>query len=136
MTTIVDVLKRAARQCSVDEPSSWISTVGEEQVELRDDFLRETVEDIAQKVDCVAPVGAKYDLAGDGSESYDLPSQFFRLHRDDLAVYDSSLDRAVCADREARQLHLPEGHREPRRGALLPARGLRGELVDPLRRPA
>lgn len=93
MTTIVDVLKRAARQCSVDEPSSWISTVQDDQVELRDDHLRETVEDIAMTVDCAAPVGAKYDLAGDGSESYDLPAAFLKLHRDELAVYDATLDR-------------------------------------------
>lgn len=93
MTLIIDVLSRAARQCSVTAPTSWLSATEDEHVELRDDFLLETVDDILDRVDLPSPISAKYDLTGDGSETYTLPTQFKRLQRDQFAVYDSSLDR-------------------------------------------
>ena len=93
MTLITDVLSRAARQTSVTAPSSWLSATSDEHRELRDDFLLETVDDILERIDLPAPIGAVYNLTGDGSETYALPSQFKRLQRDRMAVYDASLDR-------------------------------------------
>jgi len=93
MTTIVDVLARAARQCSVDAPSSWVSATDAEHVELRDDFLLETVEDIAERVDLPAPISASTVITGDDSTDYTLPSNFRRLQRDGRAVFETSNQR-------------------------------------------
>lgn len=94
MTTIVEALDRIARQCSVKAPSSWVTATQDAHVELRDDFLMETVDDILDRVDLPSPIGAQTTITGDGSETYSLPSNFKRLHRTDLAVYDTQLDRA------------------------------------------
>ena len=93
MTLITDVLTRAARQTSVTAPSSWLTATSDEHREIRDDFLLETVDDVLERLDLPSPIGAKYTLTGDGSETYTLPSQFKRLQRDRLAVYDNLLDR-------------------------------------------
>lgn len=95
MTTIVDALNRIARQCSVTPPSSWITATRTDHVELRDDFLPEAVDDIVERVDLPRPIAGHTQIAGDGSESYDLPADFKRMQRDTLAVYDSQLDRQV-----------------------------------------
>lgn len=95
MTLITDVLARAARQTSVTAPTSWLSAAADEHVEIRDDFLLETVDDILERVDFPSPIGAQTTITGDGSESYDMPANFKRLQRDKLAVYDDTLDRPV-----------------------------------------
>lgn len=94
MTTIVEALNRIARQCSVNAPSSWVTASADKHLELRDDFLSETVDDILERVDLPAPIGAQTTITGTGAETYDLPSDFKRLHRPLLSVYDSQLDRA------------------------------------------
>lgn len=94
MTTIVEALNRIARQCSVKAPSSWVTATQDAHVELRDDFLSETVDDILDRVDLPAPIGAQTTITGTGAETYTLPSDFKRLHRTELAVYDTQLDRA------------------------------------------
>lgn len=93
MTTIVDVLNRVARQVSIDTPESWVLASDLEHVEIRDDFFLETVEDITDRLDLPAPIGATYTLTGDGSETYSLPSDFKRLQRDRLAVYETTTVR-------------------------------------------
>lgn len=93
MTTVVQALNRIARQCSVSPPSSWVTTSGQAAVEIRDDFFLETVDDILDRVDLPSPVGAQTTIAGTGAETYSLPTNFKRLHRDELAVYDVQLDR-------------------------------------------
>lgn len=95
MTLVTDALSRAARQVSVTAPSSWITATADEHVEIRDDFLLETVDDILERVDLPSPIGATYSITGDGSETYSLPSQFKRLTRDHLAVYDTFLNQSV-----------------------------------------
>lgn len=109
MTLIVDALSRAARQCSVTAPSSWLSATEDEHVEIRDDFLLETVEDIQDRIDLPSPIGAQYTIAGDGSETYSMPSQFKRLQRDVMAVYDQSLERpCVPVTDDGSWTHLKE----------------------------
>lgn len=93
MTTVVAALERAARQCGVTAPSDWITSTDESVVELRDDFLLETISDIQDRVDLPSPIGAQTTITGDGSESYDLPADFVRTQRGELAVYDVALDR-------------------------------------------
>ena len=95
MTLVTDALSRAARQVSVTAPSSWLTATADEHVEIRDDFLLETIDDIQERIDLPSPIGAVYSITGDGSETYALPSQFKRLMRSNLAVYDSFLDQAV-----------------------------------------
>lgn len=93
MTLIVDALSRAARQCSVTPPTNWITSTKLEIQELRDDFLPETASDILDRLDLPSPIGKQTTIAGDGSETYTLPSDFKRLARDQRAVYDGLLDR-------------------------------------------
>lgn len=93
MTLVKDALDRVARQCSVTVPSSWLTTTDTAAVEIRDDFLSETVDDILDRLDLPSPVGAQTTLTGSGAETYSLPANFYRLQRDDLAVYDVALDR-------------------------------------------
>lgn len=92
---ISDVLNRIARQCSVTPPSSWLTATRTDHVELRGDFLPETVDDIVERVDLPQPIAGFTQIAGDGSETYSLPADFKRMQRDDLAVYDRQLDRMV-----------------------------------------
>src|SRR6056297_2903510 len=100
MTTVAAALDRIARQTSVAVPSSWITATGRDQVEIREDFLMETVEDIAAFLDLPSPIGQETTLTGgtgtsnaDGSETFTLPADFVRVQRDDLALYDMDQDR-------------------------------------------
>lgn len=99
MTTVVAALDRIARQTSVATPSSWITATTRDQVEIRDDFLLETVDDIADRLDLASPIGQQVTLTGtgtenaDGSETFTLPADFKRTQRDELALYDVDQDR-------------------------------------------
>lgn len=101
MTTVVAALNRIARDVSVEAPSDWTAATDDEHLEIRDDFLLETVDDIADRVDWPAPVGAVYSLTGDTNETYALPSQFKRMKRDRWACYESTF-----RTRPVVQLHL------------------------------
>ena len=92
MALVVDVLNRIARHCSIQAPSSWITAVADEYLEIRDDFLRETVDDLLDRVDWQQPVGAQTTITGTGVASYALPSDFRRLQRNPYSVYDEQLD--------------------------------------------
>jgi len=74
MTLVTDALDRIARQCSVKAPS--------------------TVDDILERVDLGEPITKTTTITADGSENYALPSNFKRLTRSELAVYDDQQDRA------------------------------------------
>lgn len=92
MALVVDVLNRIARHCSIQAPSSWITGTADEYVEIRDDFLRETVDDLLDRVDWPQPVGAQVTITGTGVASYALPANFRRLQRNPYSVYDQQLD--------------------------------------------
>ena len=94
MTTIVEALNRIARQCSVSLPSSWVTATRSDHVELRDDFLNETLTDITDRVDLPSPIAGRFSITGTGVETYNLPADFKRLQRAENAVYDVSQDRA------------------------------------------
>lgn len=91
MALISDALDTVARETSVTPPASWVSATDAEHVEIRDDFLRQAVADILDRVDLPDPVGAQYTITGDGSEEYSLPADFLRLKRDDWSVYETGL---------------------------------------------
>ena len=90
MATVADTLDRAARKCSISSPGSWANATATEYVEIRDDFFVETMSNIRDRVDLPSPIGKQTTITGDGSESYSLPSDFSRLKRDPLAVYEST----------------------------------------------
>lgn len=92
MTTIVDSLNRIARHCSVVPPSSWVTAVATEHVEIRDDFMREAVDDLLDRVDWPQPIGAQVTITGTGVATYALPADFRRLQRHPFSVYDEQLD--------------------------------------------
>lgn len=89
MTLVTDALSRIARQCSRDEPESWVTASELEHKEIRDDFLLETVDEVLRRGDYPSPIGASYDLTGDGSDAYDLPAAFVRLDRGELSVIET-----------------------------------------------
>ena len=92
MALIVDVLNRIARHCSISAPSSWLTATADEFVEIRDDFLRETVNDLLDRVDWPSPIGAQTTISGTGAATYALPADFRRLQRNPYSVYDDTLD--------------------------------------------
>ena len=93
MTTIVEALNRIARQCSINVPSSWVTATRPDHVELRDDFLNETLTDITDRVDIPSPISGRTTITGTGVETYSLPTDYKRLQRDENTVYDVSQDR-------------------------------------------
>lgn len=95
MTLIVDILGRAARQCSVPAPSSWITATERNALEVKD-FLDETVSDILERVMIVSPVAATLSIVGTGLETYALPATVQRIQRGELAVFDELPARRVC----------------------------------------
>lgn len=97
MTLIADALSRAARQCSVNPPSSWASATDATSVQIKD-YLEDTVYDVLDRVDPPAPLAAAYTLTSgssnaDGSTNYTMPSAFRRLQRDEYAVFETTNQR-------------------------------------------
>ena len=92
MATVVDVMNKAARECSVTAPSSWIAATTTTYLELKD-FLADTVDELLDRVDWPEPITQDTIITGTGVESYALPSDFKRLTRDDFAVYETTTSR-------------------------------------------
>lgn len=93
MTTIKAAMDRAARRVKVRAPSSWIAATSDAAVDLRDDCLMETIEDLQKRVDWPGPVSAQTTITGDGSEAYSLPANFKRLALGHTAVYEKTTTR-------------------------------------------
>ena len=97
MATVQSVLNKVARKCSTQPPSSWIGVTSPEHVEIRD-FLEDTLEDVRKRRDWEEPIGADAVITGPGThiddESiHDLPADWYRVNRDDLAVYERTTTR-------------------------------------------
>lgn len=90
MTTIVSILNRCARKCSIPQPSAWITATEAAAVELRDDFLLETVEELHKRFDWPSPIGAQTVISGDGNTNYALPTNFIRLTQREDAIYETA----------------------------------------------
>lgn len=93
MTLIIDALARVQRACRFTAPASWVTATEDDPVQVRDDFLPATVDDILARVDLPSPIGKQTVITGDDSENYSLPSDFLRLTRDPLAVYETTTSR-------------------------------------------
>jgi len=96
MVTVVSALNRIARQVSLESPTSWVSATETEHVEIRDDFFLETVADIQDRVDLPSPIGKQTTVTGTGAETYSLPTDFLRVQRDPMAVYETTTVRRRC----------------------------------------
>lgn len=92
MATVKDVMDKAARECSVNPPNSWLTASALTFLELKD-FLSDTVDELLERVDWPDPIGKDATIAGTGVESYTLPSDFKRLTRDELTVYETTTTR-------------------------------------------
>ena len=95
MTLITHILARAARECSVVPPSSWLTATDPTALELLD-FLDQTRADVQDRLEVVGPLSKSVVITGDGSEGYDLPGDFRRLHRGRFAVYERFRTRRAC----------------------------------------
>lgn len=95
MPTVAEVMDEAARECSLTPPVSWITASTLSHVEMKD-FLRDTADELLERIDWPAPIATDYEITGDGTVDYSLPSDFKRLTRDDFAVYESTGTRRRC----------------------------------------
>lgn len=96
MTTVAAALDRATRRLSLATPAAWIGGTAADVVQIRDDFLPETVEDLLRRVDWSDPVGKQATVTGTGAADYALPSDFIRVKRDEFTVYESASVRRAC----------------------------------------
>ncbi|HPG23167.1 MAG TPA: hypothetical protein PLH75_10300 [Amaricoccus sp.] len=88
MTRVRNVLDAIARQCSISTPANgWVAATQPQHVEIRDGFVRETVDNILDRIDFPEPVSESRVVTGIGAEEQGLPTDFLRLHRQPLAVY-------------------------------------------------
>jgi hypothetical protein len=92
MATVKDTMDEAARECSLTPPASWITTTATGLVELKQ-FLTETIDELLERVDWPDPITKDTTITGDGTADYTLPSDFKRLTRDPLTVYEGTRTR-------------------------------------------
>lgn len=90
-TTVSTAMDRVARECSVGGVSNWFSTQNT-ILELKD-FLGQTVDEILDRVDLADPFTKDTVITGTGVEEYSLPTDFRRLARDEIAVYETTTTR-------------------------------------------
>lgn len=107
-TKVAEILNRAARQCSITAPSPWANATSLNAVELRDDFMLEAVEDLQRRIDWASPMGKQVEITGDGSVSYNLPTNYFRLVDDELGIYETGTVRrtGVSVSSDGEWTHL------------------------------
>jgi hypothetical protein len=89
MATVAEVMDEAARECSITPPASWITATTLSHVELKG-FLRQTTEELLDRIDWPDPIAQDQTITGDGSAAYTLNADFKRLTRDPLAVYETT----------------------------------------------
>ena len=92
MPTVAEVMNDAADTVSITIPTAWTSSTNKKTYRDLLRCLRQTVDDMQKRADW-PDLTLDYDVAGDGSASYDLPDAFKRVSRDDLAVYETGLRR-------------------------------------------
>lgn len=95
MATVSDTMDWAARRCSITPPTSWISATTKTALEFKD-CLNETVEELLERIDLPEPITKDTTITYTGSEPHDLPSDFLRLTRDDMTVYETTTTRRAC----------------------------------------
>lgn len=95
-TAVIDILDRAARQCSVGTVSNWLTDQTQTAAEMRD-FLAETADDILRRVDLPSPITTRLSATiAEGEDLYALPENFIRLAQSKLAVYEPEPNDRAC----------------------------------------
>lgn len=92
MATVAEVMDDVAEECSVSAPNAWVSSSTASISELKR-FLRQTADELLDRVDWPDPITADTVITGTGAETYDLPGSFKRLTRDPLTVYELTTTR-------------------------------------------
>jgi len=92
MATVAEVMDDVALECSTTPPTSWITANSGSYSELKL-FLRQTVEELLDRVDWANPLCIDYVITGTGDETYAMPSDFKRLTRDPMAVLETTNTR-------------------------------------------
>lgn len=87
MATVASALDTVALTCAMGIPGSWIASNTRSAMEMRS-ILDIVVDELLDRVDWPDPITKDATITGDGSETYDLPSDFKRLTHDDEAVYE------------------------------------------------
>jgi hypothetical protein len=95
MTTVLEVVEQAARDCSISKIVGLTTSTTETALMLRDK-LNETVEELLDRLDLPYPITVDFEVVGTGVETYALPSDFIRTTRDDEAVYEKTAFRRCC----------------------------------------
>ena len=95
MPTVASVMDKVAREVKVAVPNGWVAATTLTYMELKD-LLQETVDELLERVDWPDPIAKDTTVTGTGVETYSLPSDFKRMTRDDLAVYESTSTRRAC----------------------------------------
>ena len=92
MATVAEVMDVVARRCRVAKPNAWVAATQLTYMELKD-LLQETVDELLDRVDWPDPISKSSAISGTGDETYSLPSEFKRLTRADLSVYETTTSR-------------------------------------------
>jgi len=95
MATVKAVMDEAARRCKVTAPTNWITATTDTAM-LFKDFLAETVEELLSRVDWPDPISLDTVITGTGVETYSLPSDFKRMTRDEMAVFETTRSQRPC----------------------------------------
>jgi len=93
MVAITDVLDSVAREARIGTPASWLTDEDEDYELIAKNFLREVAEELLARLDLPQPISQQTVITGDGTEDYDLPTNFLRLQRDATAVYETTTTR-------------------------------------------
>ena len=97
MATVKSVLDAAALECSIEAPDGWLIATGATHREFIK-FLNDTIEEVRKRRDWEEPIGADAVITGPGTvvddhSQHDLPSNWYRINRDSLAVYERTTTR-------------------------------------------
>lgn len=101
MSTIAEALDTVALRCAIVAPGSWAASNTRTATEIRS-ILYATVDELLEKIDWPEPIRVDYDVDGDGSSTYALPSDFKRLVMDKGAVIDiDSMKRCIAVGKRS-----------------------------------
>jgi hypothetical protein len=95
MTLLVDILNRAALECSVSPPSSWLGAQTDTTRQLLN-YADDVRGDVTDRIDNPPPLCVLLTVTGTGAAVYSLPADFRRLQRDPYAVFERVLTRRPC----------------------------------------
>lgn len=93
MAKVSNAMDDAALECAIAVPNGWIGSLSKRTYAELNSILSAAIEELLDRVDWPDPITADTVITGDGSESYDLPSDFKRLTHDEYCVYETTTTR-------------------------------------------